>query len=222
MSNVEITTRALFKIWGDFSSQLDAVPLIDKLNRGKFRLEDYRRLLLNHRQQVVQGSRWIARAASSIDSDYLDLRSTFLRHAITEHRDYRMLEDHYVSIGGNKDDILTQPSNIGSEALHAFMFHRASQPNPFDLIGGMFIIEGLGREKAGDWGRAIQSQLGLDKSQVEFFLYHAENDDDHMQELNDTLESGILDIPGMPDAVIKTAKIVARLYRLQLEEMDHV
>ncbi len=36
------------------------------------------------------------------------------------------------------------------------MFYKASAPNPFDLLGGMFIIEGLGNRLAGKWGgRAI-------------------------------------------------------------------
>ena len=140
---------------------------------------------------------------------------------MTEHRDYRMLEDHYVSVGGARDEIVAHRRNIGTEALHAFMMHRASQPDPFDLIGAMFLIEGLGREKAGEWGRLIQSQLGLGDDQVRFFLYHAENDEDHLKELDDTLACGILERPGVPEGIVRTAEIVARLYRLQLEEIGH-
>jgi hypothetical protein len=33
------------------------------------------------------------------------------------------------------------------------MFHEASRPNPFGLLGAMFIIEGLGSIKAAEWGR---------------------------------------------------------------------
>jgi 3-oxoacyl-[acyl-carrier-protein] synthase-3 len=213
--------RGLLKLWGEFSTSLDQVPIIDKLNRGKFRLDDYQDLLRNHRQQVVEGARWIARASSSISEDYFELRSRFLQHAITEHRDFQMIERDYVSVGGKLDDILAAEKNIGSEALHAFIFHRASQPNPFDLLGGMFIIEGLGQKKAGEWGRRIRDQLGLRNDQVTFLLYHSENDETHMQEFEDTLSSGVLDIPGMDKDILKTAKVVARLYRLQLEELGN-
>lgn len=213
--------RGLLSVWGDFSSSLNRVPVIDKLNRGRFRVEDYKELLRNQRQQVVEGSCWIARAASSITQEYADHRSTFIRHAVTEHRDYRMLEDNYVSLGGKLEEITGAEKNIGSEALNAFMFHRATQPNPFDLLGGMFIIEGLGQKKAGEWGRAIQKQLSLQDEQVSFLLYHAANDDDHMKEFEQTLESGILDIPQMGARIVKTAKTVARLYRLQLEELGN-
>ena len=213
--------RGLLTLWGEFSASLDRVPIIDKLNRGKFRLSDYQELLLNHRQQVVEGARWIARASSSIDENHFELRSRFLKHAITEHRDFKMIEQNYVAVGGKLDDILTAEKNIGTEALHAFIFHRATQPNPFDLVGAMFIIEGLGQKKAGEWGRRIKQQLELQDEQVSFLLYHSENDATHMQEFEDTLKSGILDIPGMDRAIVKTAKVVARLYRLQLEEIGN-
>lgn len=219
--NSEAVMRGLMIAWSDFDTAIETVPLIDKLRRGKFREEDYKILLINHRQQVVEGARWIARAASSIDARYTDQRSVFLKHAVAEHQDFRMLEKHYVSMGGTLDDIRSAPKNIGTEALHAFMYHSATQTNPFDLLGAMFIIEGLGQKKAGVWGRKIQEQLQLADEQVSFFIYHAENDEDHMAHFVETLNSGILDEPGMGERIIKTAKIVGRLYRLQLEELGN-
>lgn len=218
MKNEEVM-RGLLQVWTDFDTILDTVPFIDKLNRGKFRVEDYKMLLLNHRQQVVEGSRWIARAASSIDENYLEQRSVFLKHAITEHKDYRMLEESYISLGGTLEEVRSAEKNIGSEALHAYMYHHASQPNPFHLLGAMFIIEGLGQKKAGGWGKAIQQQLGLEDKQVAFLTYHSAHDDEHMEEFDKALQSGILEIPGMGQSIIKAAKVTARLYRLQMEEM---
>jgi len=220
--NSEEVMRGLAQVWADFSTRLDTVPILEKLHRGKFRLEDYKLLLMNHRQQVVEGGRWIALASSSIDAEYFEMRSKFMEHCITEHRDFRMLEDHYVSIGGKLEDIQNGPKNIGTEALNAFMFHRASQPNPLSLLGSMFIIEGLGQNKAGEWARAIRDQLDLKDEQVKFFLYHAEHDDEHMEEFDEALKSGILDIENMGRDIIKTAKITARLYQLQLEEIGNV
>ena len=221
-AKAQAVTRGLIKVWTDFACELDTVPFIDKLLRGKFRIEDYQKLLINHRQQVVEGSRWIARAASSITSDHADQRSLFLKHAVTEHRDYKMLESNYVSVGGKLDDILNAEKNVGTEALHAFMYQRATDPNPFDLLGAMFIIEGLGQKKAGEWGNLIQKQLSLRDEQVSFLLYHSANDEDHMRQFETILGSGILELKDMDRKIVKTAKIVARLYRLQLEEMGDV
>lgn len=220
MSRVQSVMRGLIQVWSDFSAEIDKTPLIDKLLRGKFRLDDYRRLLVNHRQQVIEGSRWIARAGSSICGDYAEQRSLFLQHAVAEHRDYRMLEANFVSVGGELDAIAKAEKNIGTEALHAFMYQRASEPNPFDLLGAMFIIEGLGQKKAGEWGAMIKEQLSLRDEQVSFLLYHSANDEHHMREFETILGSSVLNIPGIERAIVKTARIVARLYRLQLEELE--
>ncbi|HYH94697.1 3-oxoacyl-[acyl-carrier-protein] synthase III C-terminal domain-containing protein [Hyalangium sp.] len=217
----EKLVRELTHVWVDFEAKLQRVPVIEKLTRGVFTVEDYQQLLINLRQQVVEGSRWIARAASSITAEHLALRSSFIRHARDEHRDYEMLERHYVSVGGRQEDIARAPKNIGSEALSAWMFHRAGQENPFDLLGAMFIIEGLGNRVARRWGLAIRDQLGLNDEQVRFFLYHGDNDGTHMERLEAALGSGIL-TPELAARVAKTAKVTARLYLLQLEELGNV
>lgn len=211
--------RGLMQVWLDFSSRLDQVPLITKLLRGRMRIEDYRAFLLNHRQQVIEGSRWIARAASSITHEHAELRSIFLRHAVAEHRDYRLLEENFLAVGGQREAIEHYEKNIGTEILHAFMWQRATEPNPFDLLGAMFIIEGLGQHKARAWAAAIQQQLQLPFEAVSFLSYHGENDADHMQMFDTVLSSGILEIPKLDQRILTTARITAKLYLIQLEEI---
>lgn len=217
--HVEKTMRGLMIVWAEFESRLERVPIVEKLNRETLEVEDYRALLRSLRQQVVDGASWIASAASNIGPDHLEMRSRFLQHAIAEHRDFRMLEDNFVSIGGDLKDIQTAEKNIGSEALSAYMFHRASQPDPFDMLGAMFIIEGLGVHKAREWGIAIRDQLELKDEQVGFFIYHGENDEDHLAEF----ERSIGDVIQNDDdsaRIVKTARIVGKLYLWQLEEIE--
>jgi 3-oxoacyl-[acyl-carrier-protein] synthase-3 len=213
--------RQLTRVWIDFEQQLSRVPIIDRLERGRLTVEDYRAFLLNLRQQVIEGSRWIARAASSLTAEHLELRALFVQHARDEGRDYQMLERDFVSAGGDPALIPSTPKNIGSEALSAWMFHRASEPNPLDLLGAMFIIEGLGNRLALRWGEAIRDQLGLTDAQVSFLLYHGANDPTHFEKLEQALGSGIL-TPALAERIVKTAKVTARLYRLQLEELGNV
>src|SRR3712207_3369002 len=131
-----------------------------------------------------------------------------------------MLERDYVSVGGSLEEIQNAEKNIGSEALSAWMFHRASRENPFDLLGAMFIIEGLGARLARRWAGQIREQLGLREDQVSFLLYHGANDSDHFAKLEGALASGIL-TPGLAARIVKTAKVTARLYALQLEELGN-
>jgi 3-oxoacyl-[acyl-carrier-protein] synthase-3 len=212
--------RQLAEVWFDFEARLRQVPIVARMYEGSFTIEDYRALLFNLRQQVIEGSRWIARAASSITPEHFPIRAAFIAHTSDEHRDFEMLERNYVMAGGALDDIRAGRKNIGSEALSSYVLHRASQENPFDLVGTMFIVEGLGQRVARQWGERIQSQLGLPAEAVSFFLYHSESDVQHFQRLEQAIAAGILTDTLVAD-IVRCAKVTARLYALQLEEIGH-
>ena len=209
--------RQLTLVWLEFERSLQSVPVIRKLNRGTFTLEDYKAFLRNLRPQVVEGARWIARAASNM-TDFR-LRSLFIGHAQDEHRDFQMLERNYVSVGGELDEISQAEKNIGSEALSAFIFHQASHENPIDLIGSMFIIEGLGNKLAGKWAEQIRQTLGLQKEQISFLAYHAANDESHIGKLDAIVQADWMTME-IAQRIVKTAQVTARLYVMQLEEIQ--
>jgi 3-oxoacyl-[acyl-carrier-protein] synthase III len=209
--------RQLALVWLEFERQLHSVPILRKLNQGEFTLEDYKAMLRNLRPQVVEGARWIARAASNM-TDFR-LRSTFIGHAQDEHRDYQILERNYVAVGGILEEITQAEKNLGSEALSAFIFHQASQENPVDLIGSMFIIEGLGNQLAANWATQIKHKLSLRDEQVSFLAYHGANDESHIGKLEAIINADWM-TPEIANRIVKTAKITARLYQLQLEEIQ--
>ena len=209
--------RQLMLVWLSFERELRSVPIINRLNQGTFTLEDYKAMLRNLRPQVVDGARWITRAASNMTN--FELRSHLISHARDEHRDFQMLERDYVSVGGELTEILNAEQNIGSEALSAFIFQRASRENPIDLLGSIFIVEGLGNRLAGQWAEQIRQTLSLDKSQITFLGYHGENDEAHVQKLDAFLNADWMTAE-IAARIVKTAQVTARLYRLQLEEIQ--
>ena len=212
------TLRKLAVVFADFEQRLEATPLIRKLTRGRFELADYHAFLINLRQQVKDGALWMSRAASNIGEDHLELRSTLMKHAVTEHRDFRLLEQDFVASGGDIADILSARKNVGSEALSAWMFHEASKPDPFGLLGAMWIIEGLGSVKARPWGLKVQERLGLPDEALRFLLYHGDNDVAHMEEFREMLAM-VLPDEAVAERIVTTAKVTARLYALQIEEI---
>lgn len=211
--------RGLATIWLDFESGLGQVAIVRRVLERRIRLCDYHELLLNHRAQVMNGALWIARAASNIGHEFAELRSRFIRHAAAEHRDYQLLEQDYLRSGGSPAALRSHELNIGSEALSAWMFHRASQSDPFDLLGAMYIIEGLGKRVAASWAEHVQAALGLPAEAVSFYRYHGQADEDHLGELEAALGGGVLALPEMGRRILKTARVTGRLYRLQLEEL---
>lgn len=213
--------RQLVQVWIDFEQKLAHVPVIHKLYNNKFTLDDYKALMENIRQQVIDGSQWIARAASYIAIEHIDLRSTFIAHARDEHRDFQILERNYVAVGGDLSTIQSGEKNIGSEALSAYLFQRASRENPVDLIGAMWIIEGLGCRMARYWGEMIRDQLELSDEEVSFLLYHSDSDEKHFERLEAVVQHPML-TADIAARIVKTAKTTARLYLLQLEELGNV
>ena len=218
MDAVADTLRKLAVVFADFEQRLEATPLIRKLTRGRFELADYHAFLINLRQQVKDGALWMSRAASNIGEDHLELRSTLMKHAVTEHRDFRLLEQDFVASGGDIADILSANKNVGSEALSAWMFHEASKPDPFGLLGAMWIIEGLGSIKAKPWGLKVRERLGLPDDALRFLLYHGDNDVEHMEEFRDMLAL-VLPDEAVAERIVTTARVTARLYALQIEEI---
>lgn len=208
-------------VWDDFETRLEQVPVLQALAAGTVSIEDYHRLLHNLRQQVVDGSLWIARAASNFDMDHFELRSAAIAHALEEHRDHLLLQRDYLAIGGELDVLRAGRKNVGSQALSGYMFHVASQPNPVAALGAMFIIEGLGAQKAGQWGARFAEVLGLADNQVHFMTYHAEADVEHTGTMDAFLASDRLDAAAQ-DAIVSCAKVVARLYVMQLTELDEI
>jgi 3-oxoacyl-[acyl-carrier-protein] synthase-3 len=207
-------------VWADLQRGLARVPVVRRIEDGAATIDDYRSLLLNLRQQVVDGGRWISLAAANFSAELLWLRSAAIRHAADEHQDYQLLERDFAAVGGDPQAMATTSPNVGSCALSAFVFHRAGQPDPVDLLGAMFVIEGLGVRKAAGWASALSQSLGLRDDQLSFLRYHAEGDDEHFQLLAAALRSGMLDDAAMT-RIVKTARVTARLYALQLEELDH-
>lgn len=219
-SHAQVCLQHLLRVWLGFERDLSTVPILRRLDLGTYTVDDHLLLLRNLRQQVIEGSRWITRTASSFDRNHAEIRSTVISHAVDEHRDYEILEKDYVASGGRLEDILGLERNVGSEALHGFLMYRASRTNPVDLLGAMWIIEGLGEKMARSWAERIHELTGLGEDSTRFMTYHGHNDGDHMQRFYKTLDDVCVD-DEITMSIVKTAQVVARLYRLQLEELTH-
>jgi 3-oxoacyl-[acyl-carrier-protein] synthase-3 len=71
---------------------------------------------------------------------------------------------NFVNIGESFDKIRSGEKNIGSIALSSFIFQQASKPNPnpIDLLGAMFIIEGVGKRLSG-YGEELKKDQRKEK-----------------------------------------------------------
>ncbi|HZI04917.1 MAG TPA: iron-containing redox enzyme family protein [Archangium sp.] len=206
------TLQELESIWARYELRMRSAPIFQKLYGGDFTVEDYKALLRTLRPQVVEGSRWITRVASSCSDDAL--RALFIGHAREEHLDYQMLERDYVSVGGDLAEIQQAEKNVGGEAISAYIFHEGLRDNPIHLLGAVFVIEGTGDQLMGRWGEQIQKRLGLTPQQTSFFSYHGGNDENHVRQMERVLKSRWMDA-AMARRFLKATQVSATLYHLQ-------
>jgi 3-oxoacyl-[acyl-carrier-protein] synthase III len=70
--------------------------------------------------------------------------------------------------------------------------------------------------------QAIMEQLHLTDDQVSFFIYHETSDanDNHFERFEKAIQSELLQ-KEVAIRIVKTAKVVARLYVLQLQELGN-
>ena len=212
--------RQLSQVWVEFETDLLKIPIVQKIHSGTLSLDDYKLLLMDLRQQVIDGSQWISRAASNIDIEIFELRSAFIVHTAAEHKDYQMLEKNYVNLGEPLEKIQNGQQNIGSAALTSYIFQQASKNNPIDLLGAMFIIEGIGKRLAAFWGEMIKDQLSLNDDQVSFFTYHGVADEKHFENLEKALSHPAMN-QALAERIKRTAKTTAYLYKMQLEQIGN-
>ncbi len=210
-------------LWKEFDLSLEQVPVVRNILDSKISREEYMALICNMRQQVIDGANWISRALSYLNiaenPNFVLLRQRIVQSLYDENMDYQMLENDYVALGGSREDIINQPQNIGSAALSAFMFSESSKPNPIHMLGALFIIEGMGKMKAGEWADRIDSTLDLQGKGLGFLRHHAQADQEHINRF-----LMLINLPFITEEIaekmVKTAKITAALYAMQLAHLN--
>jgi 3-oxoacyl-[acyl-carrier-protein] synthase-3 len=89
---------------------------------------------------------------SSIGEEHLELRSTLMKHAVTEHRDFRMLE---AGLRGERRALARSRAREEHRlrgAVGLDVPRGVAGPIRSGCSAPMFIIEGLGSIKAQEWG----------------------------------------------------------------------
>ena len=178
-------------------------------------------LLRNLRQQVMEGARWITRAASSLSVEHTELRAEFIHHAAEEQRDFRMLERDYVAVGGSArgNPVCAKECRLGGPfGLHVPGGDQARSPPP---SWGDVHHRRTRSAESGALGRLARVTSSTSApEQITFLRYHGGADEEHTKLMFGLFGSPII-TPEVARQIVKTAKVVARLYALQLEELDN-
>ncbi|MFZ1388270.1 MAG: 3-oxoacyl-[acyl-carrier-protein] synthase III C-terminal domain-containing protein [Thiolinea sp.] len=217
---VQATLLELAEIWHSFRSQMWRTPLVEKINAGQLTQSDYVTWMAQWIPQVREGSLWMRAAVAQLDEPYQVLARLITEHANDEQFDFNILFEDYQAAGGKAQNIHELQRNVGGEALNSYMHRKAKTPNPFGLLGGIYIIEGTGQRIVPWLLPLVKQQLNLPERCYRFLKYHGENDEHHLERWLMALQF-VLEIGGETARrdIVRTARDVANLYQLQMEHI---
>ena len=219
---IERLVRQLARVWIDFETRLHQVPIVAKLESGRFTRDDYK-LLLAEPAPAGRRGRALDRAGRLTDGRRPLPAAQPLHHARA--RGAPRLRAAGAQL--RRASAATSPTSAARRRTSA-----ARRCRPGCSTGRArrtrsicwarcSSSRGWARSWPARWGALIREQLDLADDQVSFLLYHGGNDDRHLDKLEQALDAGAVD-DRMVDRIVKTAKVTARLYCLQLEELGNV
>ncbi|MGL4230755.1 MAG: iron-containing redox enzyme family protein [Casimicrobium sp.] len=215
-NHLKQTLTQLAQIWHDYRSKVWRTPLIQRIVRGQFSVDDYRVWTAQWTPQVREGSLWMREGIASLTGGFTALGDLIETHAGEEQNDFQILYRNYTQAGGTLP-IDSLKRNPGGEALNSFLHSLAATPNPIGLLGAIYIIEGTGQRIVPHLLPMIKQQVDLPRDAFAFLQYHGANDENHLRRWLQGLELALLADPSAGDRIVQTAQRVAQLYQMQFD-----
>jgi 3-oxoacyl-[acyl-carrier-protein] synthase-3 len=205
-------------VWHRYRSRAWRTPLVRRITSGELTIDEYCRWMGCWIPQVREGTRWMRTAASHLGPPYDTLAPLIEAHAGDEQFDYNMLFEDYRAAGGPVGSLDELRRNAGGEALNTYMHALAQRPNPVDLLGAIYVIEGTGQRIIPALLPMLRRQLALPERAFRFLSYHGENDPHHLARWLHGVEQvlALSSADPVEDRIVATAEATAELYLLQL------
>ena len=212
----------LAAIWHDYRSQVWRTPLVRQIRERRFAVGDYLNWMEHWVPQVREGSLWMREGAASLSPPYHALAALIGTHAGEEQHDFRILFDDYRRAGGALADLDSLQRNPGGAALNSYLHALAAQPDPFGLLGAIYIIEGTGQRIVPTLLPLIKAGLKLPPDAFRFLEYHGQNDKHHLDRWLVAVEMVVgLESAGVAARqIVDTARRTAALYLMQFEHVS--
>ncbi len=184
--------------------------LFGKLEAGTLTRADYQRLLLTIFHQTYEGPYTFAQAGVACPWRLLGLKEYLLHHAEEEKSHWKWVVGDLQELGydgPDPRDRLPEPPTLAYVAFNHFV----AQRHPPARIAVATVLEAIGAELGGPYGRATVKQLGLRPNQVTFFLAHGSTDKEHIEDLWEVIGAAPLE-PEEWRWMIYAAEQAGRLY----------
>ena len=206
---------------GDFAHYLEAklnaigafpnARVICHMLDGTVTLDHYKTLLLTIFHQTRSGPYTFATAASNCSWKHKTAKEYLLRHALEESNHWEWILDDLKSIGYRATDPREHFPHATCEGYVGFN-ERVALRFPLARLAIAAVLEGIGAQHGGTYGRKLVEALKLSPKSCTFFLSHGETDKEHSAEIDRLLES--CDLSNQEWAwMAHAAKTAGHLYR---------
>ncbi len=202
---VEKLLLELGSVWHNYRSTVFRSELANRIFNGTIMIRDYQVWMENWIPQVREGSVRMCTAISNLTSQFEGIQELIEEHAGEEQFDFKILYADYQNSGGQKalDDLRR---NSGGEALNDYMYAKANSKNPLGLLGGIFIIEGIGQKIIPTLLPFLKRHLGLQMNAFKFLEYHGENDVKHLERWAQAVKMALTIEPSSFDDILENSE----------------
>lgn len=145
-----------------------------------------------------------------------DLVKPFLRHAQEEESHYKLCIKDLENLGYRGDDLLNSHPLPTTEGYVGFAINRIHFVNPLAYFGYLFNLEYMAIKLGPEFISVIKDHLKLEKHQLSFFMAHVEEDQRHVEELLNLIDSSIVTSEDQQE-VLYAAKTASALYAIMVD-----
>ncbi len=192
-------------------SYLLSAPIFSDVEAGRVSLEGYVAFLTEAYHHVKHTVPLLMACGAGLSAERLD----WLRTAVAEYIEEEVGHEKWIlndlrACGADLLRVVEGQPSLPTELMVSYVYDRIARTSPVSMFGMVLVLEGTSIALATDAAERIQRALDLPDAAFSYLCSHGSLDIGHMQTYQ-----GLMNRFYHPDdreAVVRTAKVVYRLY----------
>ncbi|MDX5446388.1 MAG: iron-containing redox enzyme family protein [Zoogloeaceae bacterium] len=192
-------------------SYLLSAPIFADVAAGRVSLEGYVAFLTEAYHHVKHTVPLLMACGAGLPADRLD----WLRTAVAEYIEEEVGHEKWIledlrACGADLMPVIEGLPSLPTELMVSYVYDRIARTSPVSMFGMVLVLEGTSIALATEAADRIQRALGLPDAAFSYLRSHGSLDLKHMETFRSLMNR--LYYPDDREAVVRTAKVVYRLY----------
>ena len=192
-------------------SYLLSAPIFADVAAGRVSLDGYVAFLTEAYHHVKHTVPLLMACGAGLPAERLD----WLRTAVAEYIEEEVGHEKWIledlrACGADLLPVIAGEPSLPTELMVSYVYDRIARTSPVSMLGMVLVLEGTSIALATDAADRIQQALGLPDAAFSYLRSHGSLDLKHMDTFRGLMNR--LYHPDDREAVVRTAKVVYRLY----------